>query len=112
MEQSVQVIRGCFVLSVSVALVSVSGVHMVYLEWVSGNYSPCRVPLMVPACFGTQARRAVLCPQEEEHKADDELDPLGMPKGWRQCPRMGIPIDRFIPMKVCFAPAPLAGTPL
>lgn len=40
--------------------------------------------------------------QEEEDDAqqDEELDAIGIPTGWRQCPRMGHPVDRFIPMKV------------
>lgn len=29
---------------------------------------------------------------------DDELDDVGIPKGWRECPSMGQPVDRFIPM--------------
>ncbi|KAL4857277.1 mRNA-capping enzyme [Chlorella vulgaris] len=32
--------------------------------------------------------------------ADDELDDMGIPRGWRECPAMGRPIERFIPMKV------------
>ena len=31
---------------------------------------------------------------------DDELDTSGVPLGWRECPPMGRPIERFIPMKV------------
>ncbi|PSC72146.1 mRNA-capping enzyme isoform X1 [Micractinium conductrix] len=31
---------------------------------------------------------------------DEELDDAGIPTGWRECPAMGRPIDRFIPMKV------------
>ena len=30
---------------------------------------------------------------------DEELDDAGIPTGWRECPAMGRPIDRFIPMK-------------
>ncbi len=37
---------------------------------------------------------------QEREPPDDELDNIGIPKGWRQCPRIGQPIDRFIPMKV------------
>lgn len=31
---------------------------------------------------------------------DDELDDMGVPRGWRECPPMGRPIERFLPMKV------------
>jgi hypothetical protein len=33
-------------------------------------------------------------------QADEEIDRLGIPVGWRECPMMGRPIFRFIPMKV------------
>lgn len=33
-------------------------------------------------------------------KVDEELDISGIPVGWRQCPRLGTPIWRLIPMKV------------
>lgn len=29
---------------------------------------------------------------------DEELDDKGIPTGWRECPPMGDPVDRFIPM--------------
>lgn len=47
---------------------------------------------------------------DEKEKADDELDAIGIPTGWRQCPRMGQPIDRFIPMKVSLQRLPLQPT--
>ena len=36
--------------------------------------------------------------------ADEELDRSGIPVGWAECPSMGQPIFRFIPMKVPLAP--------
>lgn len=32
---------------------------------------------------------------------DEEVDDVGIPAGWRECPAMGKPVDRFIPFKVC-----------
>ena len=36
--------------------------------------------------------------------ADEEIDTMGIPVGWRECPAMGKPIFRFIPMKVPLGP--------
>lgn len=36
----------------------------------------------------------------DEQQPDDELDSIGIPTGWRQCPPLGQPLDRFIPIKV------------
>lgn len=35
-----------------------------------------------------------------EDKQDDELDDFGIPRGWRECPCVGRPVDRFVPLKV------------
>lgn len=38
--------------------------------------------------------------QAGHEELDEELDDAGIPAGWRECPPMGLPVDRFIPMKV------------
>ncbi|GAB4819049.1 hypothetical protein N2152v2_006095 [Parachlorella kessleri] len=38
--------------------------------------------------------------EDGQQKPDDELDQMGIPKGWRECPRIGKPIERFVPIKV------------
>ena len=38
--------------------------------------------------------------EEGRGEPDDELDDMGVPRGWRECPPMGRPIERFLPMKV------------
>ena len=50
-----------------------------------------------PPCCRPQA----LVPETALHDVlDEELDTSGIPVGWRQCPRMGAPVWRLIPMKV------------
>ena len=73
-----------------------------------------RRDLPPPSCFSTAfpliwGRRPALprspagrpaVAASHDQAADDEVDDMGIPRGWRECPAMGRPIERFIPMKV------------